>query len=357
MVDCGDVTSRPIQQRFVRVIYIPIAAPGFFHLVGLAAGVVVSAILSAVLLGVPSLLIPIPLPDKVSDAIKIGPFVLAILVGPVIWMYAYNSMRHKRAMKPTQYRTDRLTRVIQHPKARERLPHRWIEYFLRETPRSDRRVAQFFASIAKEHCIVIAPRRGEQAPRPLRRNLAFEPIELLGASERAMHLCEQLFDPDGTYSDVQELSSPAKIRKSILPVFLSLLNGLGVVWFFFHFLFSPLLRGSAPNPILVVCFVLLGAITLYSGIFTENRWWVAPGALLCRRIRRFGSRVDSFRCTPATTPLLLDLRANRGFVVGSEKVRQFNGTPIGCWLVLAGWLSDVPPPNDLEVQHFLGIES
>lgn len=180
MVVGGKEASQAISTRLVKVIYIPIANPTVFHLVGLAVGVLVSAILSTVLLGVPSFLIPIPLPDKVSAAIKIGLFVLAILVGPVIWTCAYNSMRHKRAMKPTKCRTDRLSKVFTHPSARERLPHRWIEYLLRESPRGNRKVAQFFASVRHGHCIVIAPRWGE-IPLPQRRDLPFEPIEVSDA--------------------------------------------------------------------------------------------------------------------------------------------------------------------------------
>lgn len=352
----SEETSHAIAVRRVNVVYLPVATPSFSHLVVLGIGVFVSALVSAILLGIPSFLIPIPLPDKASAAIKIGLFIATILIGPAIWTYAYNSMRHKRIMKPTQYRTDRLSKIFTHSSARARLPHRWIEYLLRESPRGGRQAARFLPSVGSGHCIVIAP-RGCELPLPQRRDLPFEPIEVSDAGDRAVQLCEQLFDPEGAYSSVSEPPSRANRPKSILRTVFYLLSFLPVVWLFLHFLVSPLLRGTSPNLVFVIALIVLGVAILCTALFLENRWWAAPGALLCRRMRRLGSRLDSFRYTPDTTPLLLDVRGNKGFVVGNGQVHRFDGTSIGCWLVLAGWLSEVRPPNELETRRFLGIES
>lgn len=345
-----------LKERRVHFLYIPVIRQGFFQIVLFGLGILVSLVIG-IILGIVAGFVLLP---NLNGSIVNDARILSLTVIPIttcaVWNVFHSEWRHKRRMRATLHRTQRLRNVFHDDTARGRLPHRWIEFLIRDSAKSASKIGKSLRSLPPGTCVVLMPRYPDAMPYLQRTDLPFEPIDVMDTAGRALHVCNQLYDPDDTYpQSLEEVQKPG-FGPRILWTGCIIFGGLIALWVLFRYLAEPLYQRKLPPLWFLGGLLLLGARLLYVSLFSEQRYWVAPQAILVRETRCMGSRLHSRRFTPMETPLIIWPYSCTAMLVDGKKTRTIHCSYVGIWLLVAAWLSQVPSPTNSETQRFMGLE-
>ena len=103
--------------------------------------------------------------------------------------------------------------------------------------------------------------------------------------------------------------------------------------------------------------VMIGAVLLVAlgRKIWYREWWIAPGTLLFRTCRLWRSHTQVGGFTARNSALVLGGECSA--VIHNERHWAVSHGEEMAWVILAGWLSQAPPPTREEILTFLGPDA
>ena len=271
---------------------------------------------------------------------------------------AYCRWRHNRD-RPERLR--RLEALMKHPDAPLRLPHRAVEYIIRQRAGGLSCFGDALGNNWPGHVFVLNHWERDKWRSLVPRAVSFEPFSLADDRERltAFQDGNQLPPTDSwhrTGSTLGTLRGWVATRMLARRITLALLGSFVLAAFVIGLVWAVTERDWRPALWAIVMIVALG---LFFGrpVLLRRLFWLAPGMILQenRWLLLGGSSVDLR--APDYDALLIDDRNGTGyFAQGSESVRFAFPPGLGK-VVVAGWLSVARRPSPDELQSFFGAES
>ena len=277
-----------------------------------------------------------------------------------MWLDRRRRRRPRRAV--------RLSRVVAHDEAARRLPHRCVEWALRNGQLRSKRFVSCLMQLPVGRVVLANWGSRRWLAQPECGEVSFEPISLFGEWDRLEWLrrggrAEQ--PPSCTRIIARRPCLPAPrsfwqrtwflVNRFGLPLILIVL----MVWrVYFHGMpvspagfYWPALLGLAVPFFLVLALVVV--VWLVS-LFHERNWWLVPGGLVCRGFSFWRRGVSVSLFTRENTPLLLDARTGTGFVLDGGRLRRFACLDDDVQAVINAWISRARTPSLDEVRAFVG---
>ncbi len=348
------------QQGVIRIhqVHTPALQRSALYLVATAFGVLVAYLISCLLfmalfmvmrkyLGFPS--------DSTGFAISL----FTATLGPVLWIWFMSRPPYKSSAR-FRLRGQRLTAVQRHPQGTNRLPHRILEAeWHRKHQVASATAAKLRLCPPVSVILTDFPAPGEAIP-VITADRTFEPVditdgtELMRLFEVAMADLLRKADDEPPAADTDHSVPWWRFILGNLRSCLAQLSAVAalLVWPGYMFYRAWASAGMERAFYLAVVLALVG-IPVLAGLLVERRWWLVPGGLVYRENRLWRKKAELKLFTPATTPLLLCWRVQKGFVVDGAKVRPFRCSELAAWVAVAVWLSRARTPTLAELQTLL----
>lgn len=259
-------------------------------------------------------------------------------------------------LRDTPERTRRLAAIAGSERARQRLPHRFLEHHLRhcrDGRNLDRkRIEAVLRELPKRHVFVINPVLGEGESLPVATGVPFEPLSFDEPSENATYYYlasqQEAGGPTVEEATGRLAYEPVRSRWDIRLLWhIPLLIAFVVVGY--------AAMGLCGLPALVVVLPLAAFRIAWRFFVTRHRFLV-PGGIAFREdaFWRRGQLVTLV--TPDETPLIIRDADCRFIVSEKDRAREEPCGSLGPNILLAGWLSTARTPTLDEVKTFLGAE-
>lgn len=241
--------------------------------------------------------------------------------------------------------------------AAQRFPHRAAGATFRARPVNVKNVASFLHKTPPKYVIA-----GNllQTPRPAVTATPFEPTDIAQDSEHMAWLMVMNLEQQGYKSEMQgesNLRRSPTVREQFRGLRAALRRWGGLGWYvLLAYLAYRWWAGGQPYHVFFAVGVLFIAVSRLQPLFSERRWWIVPGGLVCREFHfwRRGLRLGVF--TPEDTPLLVDARSGRGYLLDDGRVRSFPCPQWISWVVVAAWISQARRRTLDELRSFAGMQ-
>jgi hypothetical protein len=345
----------------VRVHYLhtPVLRQSTLFLLVLVVGILVSYLVG---LGLLMILAPfVEARTNISHGEMLGASALLAFLPTAVWIWLLSPVAHAPGKSGGRHRGKRLASLLAHGEAAARFPHRLFEQRFLKLKGSLWAMRSAFLEVPNGWALLLNPPTGL---RPGVNGVSFEPIDIMQDSEQMTWLifmnlrqqgceCEIQGGPDGRHTPT--------IREQLRAARAVLRRWGWLAWYALvaYWAYQSLKTGGWSH--LTSAAILLFLLALrtspwWLSLFAERRWWVVPGGLVCRSFRfwRRGLELEVF--TPEDTPLLVDARSGRGYVVKEGRVRWFPCQQWVAWLVVAAWISQARRPTPDELRSFIGVQ-
>ncbi len=353
-------TNSKSQPPRVLRIWLPSRKNSWYMLVVLAVGVLVSyaitmTIFAAVLAGLFTWF-----NNSVVEAFLILVSVFMAAIGPYLWIQLYNHWQHQRRTEPTRHRCTRLVNLFSAYKSIERLPHRYIEYLLRQRSANIKPIKRALLTMRHRVVIVANGPKLDDFPRLTPNDISFEPIDLIDGEELAGWLvtaniqAQHLANESKSYDDLGPAEgSPKHLYQQARHWISQAMNIAGALLF----VSWPFISRSNPIEqwIILALVIFVAVVALLNGVLVERRWWLMPGGLFYREHRFWKKKLKVKLLRATDTPLFLNLELSQAMVVDDGTVRSISFGGYTGLAILAGWISTAHTPTEQEIQSFVGI--
>jgi len=301
--------------------------------------------------------------DRFQEAIAACALVFGVLVALLACLVAHE---RKRRLNLPAGRGRRLKQLIEHPRAKERFPHRVIEFSARRVGRLHHAAVRKLLEGMPPGTVILARAEPAEESLPIEGvHVSFEPIRIDEPDERIA---------DVVFPTIEQPSGEAETRANDAPndsadedgpktgwlgvgrVAIVLLTTLLVlawcVWEVIH----AIIRRRPSEATLLWLVALTLAWAWLGPLFFERQWWLMPAGLAVREtgLLRRKLRVDYFR--PVDSVLFLDTAEGVAHVASRGRSGTIDLPLEGPSAVLAAWFSPVDSPPREVVEAFLGSD-
>lgn len=257
-------------------------------------------------------------------------------------------MRAVERRKP--WRRERLDAIAEHPNGPERLPHRLLERVLRRRHLTTAVIAPILRRTSPGQVIIANLPNRLGFSRVQGSELSFPETDITDQAVLSARVVgSELIGPPGSLSLAARKSE--KSKDAVLSPWQNALRAhrieaLGMLTWTAAVLCGLWSLDWDIGRAAVMLGIWILAFSVFIVRLVEHRsWFLIPGALICYDVRLLGARNEPTRFTASDTPLFLDARAKRGYLVHGDAVLGFD-CPLP-WVVASSWFSPTPP-SDVE---------
>ncbi|HPF39348.1 MAG TPA: hypothetical protein P5081_01290 [Phycisphaerae bacterium] len=304
----------------------------------------------------------------------------------LLWIGLGHHFTRRRIRRRRGRRYERLCRVVEHPQAAARAPHRVLEHAMYASFRPHKVIRRFAKRLPPGFAIIARPPKAPAAPSVGPCDMSFEPIDIDRDAEQLMWLLHRS-DPesrakmdDGTFDPVQaELDSVdanaqgdatdvapqgfswRRIVRHIItiPVGLIMLALVLVVtlapivlpgWLIYRAVRNP----SPGNLLWAALFCALLAGGALFDVFRRRRFFLIPGGVAVQSINLIGRTKRVERLTTENASLLIVAQPEQAMlVVDGRRVIPFRTDWHLQAALLAAWQCPAPPPSQAQLTLLL----
>lgn len=350
----SETTDKPSVK--VHRLYIPTDQNREWYLIILAAGIVFSWIFAYVLLIVPILTFL-----DIDDELPRWAYMTAIIgafAGPILWVIGYSRFRHRRLMKKPFQRTERLKRLVLQSDTFVRLPHRVIEYLLRNRKSTPKKLQLLFQRIPSNSICIIEDHGNDTLGSLRVSSVSFEPVDITIDTKFIQDLIDLHSETETSGDNSNKEHSTTSynpISSTLVKVRNIIISSTAAIVGYVSIIYNLIIHQNVGLTVIILAVTLATSGYTYT-LIINRRWWLVPGGLIYREDFAWRKGMRCSLITPDQSPLILDWRTGIGMVVDGGKVRKFSMGEHARWLVAAGWISQARTPTLEEVQSFLGMD-
>ncbi len=248
-----------------------------------------------------------------------------------------------------------LSRLLAHPQALNRFPHRAVEIIYRSAcePPHDR-LHNLLKKLPKGvHILVNGPKRIDDTL-PASSEIFFEPIALDESADYMDligHDHEKRIHDSGKGNTLSNFLKDKPTARS-LPIRHILVAASTLLLFVF---------GIYGNNVL---FIMLGIICIGQTpsifvirylvpLFRSSQWWYIPGGIVNREYRFWKKRLDVKIIHAPQTVSVYDMRSKNMLILHEDRIINFTLNPIQYFAFLVAWLSTARTPSEEEIKSYL----
>jgi len=255
-------------------------------------------------------------------------------------------------------RFHRLSRMLAHPRASDRYPHRAVERFHRSVfPPPRRKLRRLLKTLPKNTSILTNGPKHVDAALPAPSDTFFEPAGIHEESEY-MDIIRLGYDEMMPYPDTDEdHSENRKGRRAPISFWIRRIGGMitslmGMAWFLWS-----LILGIYDKDYLFIIMCIYGML-IFLGIcmiplFYANQWWLIPGGIIGREYRLWKKRLNIRIIRASQAASFYDMCQKKLYITHAGRVITLSLQPIQYLAFLVGWFSTARPPSEEEIRSFL----
>jgi len=313
--------------------------------------------------------------------VVVGSLLLCLMpaIGWIIW---YTAQKKSEIRRRSGLRLARLERIVRHPNAKARLPHRVAEHALTAATHIDKALRRFARTLPPGHVIFCRTPSAARLRIAAATDVPFEPIDLYKDQEQLAWL-QYLGDPatraaidaggfdptapldpaaDASAGPDAESAAPRSLSRRAIGIPVGVVGCiLGLLiflapWAFVIFLIVQAVR--QPSPVNVGLALLpfgLAIAGIVANPFRSRSFFLIPGGVAVRTTGLAGRNATVQRFTPADASIVANTVTSAVWLVPAD-----GGKPIalGAELsegnpLLIAWLSTAPTPSQAQLELLL----
>lgn len=264
---------------------------------------------------------------------------------------------HTRNQTP-QGRFHRLSRLLSHPQAMNRYPHRSVECLYRRifTPTS-RKLPRLLKTLPKGTNILTSGTKRVTITLPIPSDVFFEPADVREATE-CMDIIRLGYNKmmQGTDTN-EEHTQNMKGRRAPISFWMRRIGGtimsvIGIAWLVGNMVLGLYKKDHAYTIICIIWSVaILGQYWLQ--IFYANQWWLIPGGIIGREYRLWKKRLNIRIIRASQAASFYDMYQQKMYITHAGRVITLSLQLIQYLAFLVGWFSTARTPSEEEIRSFL----
>jgi len=298
---------------------------------------------------------------ELQDAVRATLMIAAVTVGAVVSLLTVRALDradHRRLLRPTELRSQRLAKLASYSEAMAKLPHRWIERELRAAIVTPQRLKQLIKRLPPNTAIVAGDWAWGLFDQPTPSDIVFEPLEVGEWSDRLEDVATAVL-PKSPVAKRDDQVSAERREGQVSGRFTRWTSALSswllaaITIFYMGSIVWGAIRGQRNKLFWLLFFIGLFFASWLFSLIVERKWWVIPGGLCLRESRLWRKHCRVARFSAEETPLLVYLPHFSVSILDGGKARLVQAEGPVLWVLLSTWGSRARSPSVAELHAYV----